>query len=169
MIWSKQDFEREVRRQLVELASIRKRLPSNPEVLERIGRLEESHVHLLRKLDEVFPKRRAAAPAPRRKGRSQGTAAGALEQYLRTVEAAAGKIRAAAGATGVPRPRGAPARKRARPQAELPSLGLKCASCGKVLFSSLLGGEEIVRVKGSWHHRECVGGGDGYSKPSLLN
>jgi hypothetical protein len=74
MLWSKEDFEREVRRQLVELESIRKRVPALEEVHRKIDLLEKSQRSLLRKLGEFFetegaPKRRArrkARPAPRR-------------------------------------------------------------------------------------------------------
>ena len=52
MVWSNQDFAREVRRQLIELQSIRKRAPADAEIHERIDRLEESHHHVLRKLAE---------------------------------------------------------------------------------------------------------------------
>ena len=36
MIWSKREFEREVRRQLIELRSLRKRVPPTVDLLERI-------------------------------------------------------------------------------------------------------------------------------------
>ncbi len=50
MIWKEHDFAREVCRQLVELASIRKRVSGDAELLERVQRLEASHRGLLRKL-----------------------------------------------------------------------------------------------------------------------
>ena len=54
MLWSKEDFEREVRRQLVELESIRKRVPALEEVHRKIDLLEKSQRSLLRKLGEFF-------------------------------------------------------------------------------------------------------------------
>jgi hypothetical protein len=63
MVWTKVDFEREVRRQLVEIASIRKRLPPASELLPRINLLEASHRSILRKLRRF--RAEPAAPARR--------------------------------------------------------------------------------------------------------
>ena len=54
MLWCQQDFEREVSRQLVEIESIRKRAAGSPEVSDRLDRLEESILHLMRKLRETL-------------------------------------------------------------------------------------------------------------------
>jgi len=54
MVWSKIDFDKEVRRQLIELRSLRKRVPEEEDIVERIERLEASHHSLLRKLHEFF-------------------------------------------------------------------------------------------------------------------
>ena len=161
MVWSKLDFEREVRRQLVELESIRKRLPANSEVRQKIDKLEASHMNLLRKLAEIFPK-------PKTSKRAQKTSR-ALERYMRTVEQTA-KLKALAiggrqciGTIATPKTREETALR------ELPSLDAKCATCGRILLSSLLGGEEVVLSGDAWHHRDCTGDGEGFGKPGMLN
>jgi len=85
MVWSKHDFEREVRRQLVELEAIRKRLPVDSEVHRRLDQLEASHRQLLRKLGDVFK------AAKRSKG-SVPVNAGVLEDYLRTTAKASSRL-----------------------------------------------------------------------------
>ena len=52
MVWSHEDFMREVRRQLVELESLRKGIAAKADISESIDKLEESHHYLLRKLFE---------------------------------------------------------------------------------------------------------------------
>jgi hypothetical protein len=166
MIWSKHDFEREVRRQLVELASIRKRVPQDPDVLARIGKLEESHKHLLKKLAEILPRGRHKG-ARDKKSRRPAPPPGAsplLSKYLRTVERSAGAVeRLLTGLKDAVASSGAPS------QRELPTVGVKCAACGKVLFSGLLGGEEVVSAGARWYHKGCTRRGDGFSKRTLLN
>lgn len=96
MVWSKQEFEREVRRQIVELESIRKRISTNTvsakaEALEKIDRLEASHRNLLRKLKELFTK----APSKKKPSKQAEVGGGelpaifiALEKYLKCLEPA---------------------------------------------------------------------------------
>jgi hypothetical protein len=87
MVWSKHDFEREVRRQLVELEAIRKRLPGDSEVHRRLDQLEASHRQLLRKLGDVFQ-------TAERDDRSVPVDPGALEAYLRSTAAASSRLHA---------------------------------------------------------------------------
>ncbi len=195
MIWSKIDFEREVRRQLVELESIRKRVPWNPDVHQRIDKLEASHKNVLCKLAELFCRRGASGPAlaagtSRDEGKSAGKAAAtrsatksaarsttagqtrvlrsraarALGRYLRTIEETAQLKKVILGGRQGLRV----LFTRSRRESKLPGLDAKCATCGKVLLSSILGGEEIVFVENAWHHKDCAGG-DGFSKPGVLN
>jgi hypothetical protein len=175
MIWSKLDFEREVRRQLVELESIRKRVPSNPEVHQRIDKLEASHKNILRKLAELFPQPkslRTSSASPKLSAAVQAHAKKAIERYLKTVEQTARLRKLIAGdRQGVQTLLGRS--RNSAPKMELPTLDTKCATCGKVLLSGLLGGEEVVLIDNSWHHRDCAGDpagdGGGFSKPGLLN
>ena len=195
MIWSKIDFEREVRRQLVELESIRKRVPENSDVHQRIDKLEASHKNVLRKLTELFCWRGASDPAlsastSRDAGKSAGKAAAtrpatksaarsstagetkvlqskavrALGRYLRTIEETAQLKKVILGGRQGLRV----LFTRRHHASKLPALDAKCATCGKVLLSSILGGEEVVFIENAWHHKDCAGG-DGFSKPGVLN
>jgi|RhiMethySRZTD1v2_1073278.scaffolds.fasta_scaffold21863_7 ribosomal protein S27E len=174
MIWSKVDFEREVRRQLIELESIRKSVPAGADAHTKLDKLEASHKHILRKLDELFPEEKAEGE------RRSAPSTKAFERYLKTVEQTAkiqttvlgGRSRLRA----ILRPYGtkkAPASKQepAEPSTnlELPSLDARCATCGKVLLSSILGGKGVVFHQHAWHHLECAHCGDGFSKPGALN
>ena len=173
MIWSKLDFEREVRRQLIELESIRKRVPADSDVRKRIDRLEASHVNLLRKLEEIFPSNKAPSTSsiPRR---------AQIERELRTlvktseVQTTALSVRqrisfssaletATQGTTPESTMGGFPQGQ------ELPTLDCRCASCGQILFSSLLAGESVLLSDGLWYHPVCHGDGEPYQKPGLLN
>ena len=54
MIWSREDIVREVRRQIVELDSLRRKVESESDVTEALERLEESQLRLLKKLNDYF-------------------------------------------------------------------------------------------------------------------
>lgn len=54
MVWSLEDFIREIRRQLVELEALRKKMHSQDGGHENLERLEESQRYLLRKLNQYF-------------------------------------------------------------------------------------------------------------------
>jgi hypothetical protein len=54
MLWKKKDFIREVRRQLVELESLRKKITAKQDVEDNLKKLEASQYSLLRKLEEQF-------------------------------------------------------------------------------------------------------------------
>jgi hypothetical protein len=142
MVWTKIDFEREVRRQLVEIESIRKRLPESPEVHERIDRLEASHRHLIRKLDEVFPassKPPKLAPAP---PAHQGTSKRAPKRTH-----SHGRLSFHVHAT------------LSKKKVTVPGIHEKCAACGKVLLASVILGREVVFLNEAWYHRSCASKG----------
>ena len=159
MVWTKHEFEREVRRQLVELESIRKRVPANADVLERIDRLEESHRYLLRKLTECF---QSAPPKRKRCGKPSPHGGSAHTPVLPILQWQLSGSRSCGVRTHVKR---AVLEKR---KSE-PGLGECCASCGKVLLSSLLAGEAVVFFKKAWHHKGCAEGGKRYGRPGMLN
>lgn len=52
MVWSPENLAREVRRQLIEIGSLRKRLAADPAVRASLERVEESQLFVLRKLEE---------------------------------------------------------------------------------------------------------------------
>ncbi|MBN1443822.1 MAG: hypothetical protein JXA90_14020 [Planctomycetes bacterium] len=54
MAWNQEDFARELRRQLVELESLRRKLDGSESALQSVEKLEESILYLLRKLEELF-------------------------------------------------------------------------------------------------------------------
>jgi hypothetical protein len=66
MVWSQEDFSRELRRQLIEIESLRKRVGDNGSAHASIDRLEEAQLYVLRKLDEHFRSR--AEDEERRRG-----------------------------------------------------------------------------------------------------
>lgn len=182
MIWSKLDFEREVRRQLVELESIRKRVPAGSEVQERIDRLEVSHKNILRKIEEVFPVSAGTPEADPAQCGTPGESSGAhadassapvsasFESHLRAVVQSI-QDDALTGTFG----RSSPALQLESPPApsttgeQLPGLDTRCARCGRILLTSLLGGEEVIRFESEWWHRECVSSGESFAKPGTLN
>lgn len=53
MVWSHDDFARELKRQLVELESLRKKIASSDDPGDSLERLEHSQYFLLRKLSEM--------------------------------------------------------------------------------------------------------------------
>jgi hypothetical protein len=142
MVWTKVDFEREVRRQLVEIESIRKRLPESPEVHERIDRLEASHRNLIRKLDEVFP---AGSKAP--KVQARRTPQGGSKRAPRRAHAH-GRC-----------PLHVHAALPKKKVTTMPGIHEKCAACGKVLLASVLLGREVVFLNEAWYHRSCASKG----------
>lgn len=192
MIWSKLDFEREVRRQLIEIESIRKRIPADSEAHARIDRLEASHQHLLKKLDELFPGGQSSAPPPkgdRLRADEDLTGlvgAGAREivekESLRRV---AGELsRAPAGRVNAPRgllspgpevsgsQRGEePGQHALDPGSRSLDPGARCGGCGRLLLPALLGGETLVRAADGWRHEPCAGDhpGEEFRKPGVLN
>lgn len=166
MVWGKHDFAREIQRMLVELASIKKRIPAIAEVLERIERLEASHHYLLRKLGESF---RSIGEKKRGGGEKRRGSTGhrlfqqVLEQHLRALASGRGSRAIQQAATAL---KNLGVRRKA---VELPRLDERCASCGKVLLSRVLAGEEVVVRKRVWYHRKCVQTGKGLSKTDCLN
>ena len=51
----------------------------------------------------------------------------------------------------------------------VPDLNERCASCGKVLISSLLAGEGITQQGSDWHHQACIENEQGGRHSSILN
>jgi hypothetical protein len=174
MVWSKLQFEREVCRQMIELESIRKRIVPDADVLERIDRLEESHRHLLRRIDECFALTRVGAQvgAPSGASRERCPQGGCRQhrrcrrQWISKMEARArraGEILKASPlhAHGVGSP--------GSPLSKGPGLGQRCGTCGKVLLSSILAGDEVIFQKKAWRHRACAEPASTYRRPHLRN
>lgn len=157
MIWKEHDFAREVCRQLVELASIRKRVSGDAELLARVQRLEASHQGLLKKLDESYRERRAAKTPERIAPRSEqdpGDAVSGGPEVSRLPEsrACAGRMRRHLPETA--------ARKALQGSAlgtpRAPRLDEACGRCGRLLLSGVLSGEDIRWREARWYHRACL-------------
>jgi hypothetical protein len=152
MVWSKIDFAREVRRQLVELESIRKRAPADAELHERIDRLEESHHHVLRKLAESSAGSGLTEKKARRpRAAPKCTCEGVTDRTGRNARVA------------LREPMAVKRRMKSllAEQLGLPHPAERCASCGRVLLLSLIAGGQIVFHKAAWYHRSCVEGSEG--------
>ena len=149
MVWSQLDFEREVRRQLIELRSLRKCVSANVEVLQRIERLEASHHGLLRRLGELFLNTTGTAYPP---GVRHSTATDRLD----VGEVAASSSSQTARFAVLEEPE------------ELDGQEL-CPRCGRLLLPSLLSGERVIQFDRSWLHASCLenqaGGGERHYGP----
>ena len=210
MVWTKQQFEREVCRQLIELESIRKRV-ANKDVLERIDRLEESHLCLLRRLGECFQsasrasatchplsrqvkarRKEESSPIPVASRAGSGGANKPLKGLEKRSKCSAtlsreGSLRGESilvasdadqltpskdtqmtALKETPMDLG-PALSETETKNQLPTFGQKCGTCGKILLSSILAGDEVVLRKTTWHHKECVGVTCTFRKPHLRN
>jgi hypothetical protein len=197
MLLSERDLAREIQRQLVEFVSIRKRVKGDPELLARIEKLEASHLYILRKLSEGLEGAARAKPRRRRAclraSRGRILFEAAMARQSRSLEGGCcGAADHAASAAGI-------YLSRASGATELPRLDERCAACGKVLISSILAGEDVVRAERArrktahrpkarvraasrgeaattraapseaWCHARCVKKGKPFAKPGLLN
>jgi hypothetical protein len=168
MVWKEHHFARELERQLVEIASIRKRMDHDPEVAERLDRLELSHRHLIRKLAMLSEARRS------RNGGGEEKLARALRVFHSVVHDnlldLVAHVRTERSARS-PEPSSlvqlTPSTRASR--ARLPCLDERCARCGKVLLSSMLGGADLVHRGARWYHRECAPRGRKFTRPGPLN
>lgn len=170
MLWGKLEFARELSRQLVEIASIKKLARSHPEILERVERLEASHLHLLRKLSDgsgdLHEKRRRVSRRRVRARKGERLFREAMSRYLKCLWQTGSKI-AIEGA----RQSGTALSKTCLQvrRKSLPRLNQTCAVCGRVLISSVLAGEAVIVRKKEWYHGRCAEKGAGYKKPGHLN
>ena len=149
MVWSQLDFEREVRRQLIELRSLRKCVPADGEVLQRIERLEASHHGLLRRLGELFLSTDGAAAPP-----SVRRSAAVDRMDVGDVAASSSSQTTRFAVLEEPE--------------ELDGQEL-CPRCGRLLLPSLLSGEQVIQLGRSWLHASCLenqaGGGERHYGP----
>ncbi len=171
MVWSHHDFERELKRQLIEIESIRKRVPQLDEIMERLDRLEESHLCLIRKLSEYFQRADDPAGSGSTNFEEDGEIASEHEGLLAEFHVLSNQHSRFARRCVLDGP---PSSVEDGTQGEEPSpqvvlvaeavlnvpdLNERCASCGKVLISSLLAGEAITQQGSDWHHQACIEGG----------
>jgi hypothetical protein len=197
MVWSHHDFERELKRQLIEIESIRKRIPKLDEIKERLDRLEQSHISLIRKLGEYFDRADELTSA----GSQTSGATGFAERSDENVSESGGELDAERLDEGLLAefhllssqharlarrrlPEGAATSAddgtqtvESSPQVVLvaeavlnvPDLNERCATCGKLLISGLLAGERVTQRGSDWHHQACVETDQDDRHSSILN
>lgn len=192
MVWKEHHFARELERQLVEIASIRKRMRHDPEVVERLDRLELSHRRLIQRLAALAESRRSqrqsasrhgdgserpdrsvAEPTSKRDGGDRGLSR-ALRRFQSAVHDNLLHLVAHVSSESTIRTQGvssaveqtASAR---HPTVRLPRVDERCARCGKVLLSSVLGGADLVERDRRWYHRACAPRGRRCTRPGPLN
>lgn len=164
MVWSQLDFEREVRRQLIELRSLRKRVPADGDLLQRIEGLEASHHGLLRRLGDLFL-------SPSEPGVSATATSTAAASTAATSTAGAGSVRSTRAAERLTLGKSATtstasrtARLAVLEEAEELNGQELCPRCGRLLLPSLLSGERVVQLDCFWLHASCLenktGGGE---------
>jgi hypothetical protein len=201
MVWTHQDFVRELRRQLVEIESLRKKLRASgiaggTQLEESLKKLEDSNRQLIRKIAGVLEDAAKSEVEIKISGVFTGT-----------IHAGGGADDDTAGA-GVSASVETPAelllaclksilddpevlehllRSSDDPQNEpvvdasaaigagsAPSLlQERCGGCGKLLVSSVLAGEKVVRDGEDWYHEGCLpsheGGARRLWQPTALN
>ncbi|MCZ6792264.1 MAG: hypothetical protein O7J95_01470 [Planctomycetota bacterium] len=178
MVWCPEDFYREVRRQLVELESVRKKLRSGAEPGSSLEKLEESSLYLLRKLEEYFhaqskDEKIGAEIVPMvqlvihglfQKADFSKAASKAEFSEGENVEVLAAHIAETfKGGLAVPIPE-------IPGPSKPPALDQACAGCGKSLGWSLISGDGLVQDEGNWFHKGCRDvTADGFSPPYSLN
>lgn len=173
MVWKEQHFARELERQLVEIVSIRKRVlrdagSQDPEIVERLDRLELSHRHLLRKLlERVETRRRGARKPETRMSRAlrlfQTVAHENLLELVTRVRADATVGNAKAASTLEQAAPGRPGRSRTS------RMTRRCGACGKLLQPGLLGPGDVIFQGRQWYHRGCVPRGQRFSRRGPWN
>lgn len=189
MVWSRHDFERELKRQLIEIESIRKRVPPLDEIMERLDRLEESHLSLIRKLGEYFQSRDGKSETTTDRDDvaseahdQQSPIDASLLAEFQLLSAQHSRLARRCMLEGAPAPAEGSVEDRSSvdecsPQVVLvaeavlnvPDLNERCATCGKVLISSLLAGESVTQQGSDWHHQTCIESDPGDRHSSVLN
>ena len=184
MVWSSEDFYREVRRQLVELESVRRKLKLRLDVQANLAKLEESQLYLLRKLENYFQSEAAAAKEqagaiPPAVGEflkellaepevheqlaiSQVSSDGdAIEDLAESIQKGLSVLLMVIQPSKKPSPLG-------EDTDDIP--GGTCPNCGKSLVPILLAGGGVLQDGGDWYHKDCRQGlGGNFWQPYSLN
>ena len=151
MVWMLEDFEREIGRQLIELASIRKRVLTREELFERLDRLEESQQLLIRKVRDYF----GNAQNVEQPAGTDATATSTLRELNATLQRREQILSEKDNSVEPSAPEPAESDLPTNEEAKGPAIGESCALCGKPLISSLLAGEPVTQSHSEWMHSDC--------------
>ena len=168
MVWSHDDFIRELSRQLVELEALRKRLEGPGDVGEIIRRIEESNLHLLKKMNEFFNchievKICGAFTDGAQDEFISDTHPEYLMACLQAMLQQPGVLKHLTSFSIEPNVEQVTDWKSLTMAEGLVNLEesdsllqAKCGICGKMMVSSVLAGESIVKAGEDWHHKHCL-------------
>ena len=168
MVWSHDDFIRELSRQLVELETLRQKLEGPGDVGDIIERIEESNRHLLRKMHEFFKchievKLCGELAAEGGDGLFDETPPEYLMACLQAMLQQPGVLKHLTSFSIEPNVEQVTDWKSLTMAEGLVNLEesdsllqAKCGICGKMMVSSVLAGESIVKAGKDWHHKHCL-------------
>ena len=185
MVWSHDDFIRELSRQLVELETLRRKLEEPGEVGDIIERTEESNRHLLRKMHEFFKchievKICSEFAGEAGEGLLDDTPPEYLMACLQAMLQQPGVLKHLTSFSIEPNVEQVTDWKSLTMAEGLVNLEendsllqAKCGICGKLMVSSVLAGETIMKLGEDWHHKHCLKGvedsPEALQQPSALN
>ena len=185
MVWSHDDFIRELSRQLVELETLRKKLEGPGDPGEIIERIEESNLHLLKKMHEFFNCHIEVKICGAFTGEPQDEfPSDAQPEYLmaclQSMLQQPGVLKHLTSFSVEPHVEQvtdwnslALAEGLIDPGHNDSLLQARCGTCEKLIVSAVLGGGQIVKVGACWHHRDCLQTVEDSSEllwqPSVLN
>lgn len=185
MVWSHDDFIRELSRQLVALEALRKQLEGPGEVGEIIKRIEESNLHLLKKMNEFFNCHIEVKICGAFAGEDQDelvndTHPEYLMACLQSMLQQPGVLKHLTSLSVEPHVEQVTdwsslvlAEGLAQPGENSSMLQAKCGVCEKLMVSTVLAGGQIARVDDNWYHKDCLQNLEDSSEllwqPSVLN
>lgn len=171
MVWNLEDFIREIRRQLVELEALRRKIRGEHGAHENIERLEKSQRHLLRKLSEYFKGSLTSHHCHTSSAAELEEIPDGILEHIQTVLQHPEILKH----LGEKEPCSGHEKVHAwlvvavQDGDSSPYIEAKCAICGKLLVSSILAGDPVIREGEDWFHKRCHEPGDEFWRPFLLN
>ena len=185
MVWSHDDFIRELSRQLVELEALRKRLEEPGDVGEIIKRIEESNLHLLKKMNEFFNchievKICGAFTDGAQDEFISDTHPEYLMACLQSMLQQPGVLKHLTSLSVEPHVEQvidwsslALSEGLLNPGENSSLLQAKCGVCDKLMVSTVLAGGQLSKIGDHWYHKDCLKPSEDSSEilwqPSVLN
>ena len=185
MVWSHEDFIRELSRQLVELEALRKKLGEPGDVEEIIERIEESNRHLQRKMHEFFNCHIEVKICGAFAGKSEDEfPSDAQPEYmmacLQSMLQQPGVLKHLTSLSVEPHVEQvtdwsslALAEGLVNPGDNDSLLQARCGACEKLMVSTVLAGGQILKVGAYWYHKDCLQAAEDSTEmlwqPSVLN